>query len=762
MEILEEAEFLNESPEPTKIIEGFKKLTEQRYLLVKRGKVFKRLTYRYFTFINDHISYYISETSKHEKGKISLHKSIAIPLLSPILRFSLCIKIITPSSSEFFIFCKDNEEQEMMMYYIKLCSNNMLQAILDKICFTAVDHEFQTFNMLNTPKNLRSENFLTPKNVISRFLFSPSSELNLDPPEENIMIRLPRSVYHEEKDCIPECDETLVEIQELNTKKINFLEHIELPEFRVIEKGSIDEIRELGVKYLWNYQLEFAKNTFDGIRHNDLRSALHCVEICLFRVLITGRKSDIKSSMEELEYSQKACSCKNEIHIDILNAELMLFKAFINLRNSWKTYKKYESSQIFDTDIRARIELGLGIFLLLISLSPVSVSTILRLAGFSSNREEGLSHLFKCIEYNSSHSPYAAIILSLYYTDLDPDIKKATEIIDNFINVYPGCVLFHWVKSIISWKNNQIESAVSNLDRALYYCGEELSTQAAFIKYELGWFYFLRFEWDLARKQFESILLDTLSLSSELDELVKQLLNYGKLQPEQEKILEEMLRRKKTSKKKSNNWLESEKTPDRVYLPHKSCLITQFVCCLSAVNIYDEIWLKIIQISSNYPNSHSSLDEDFGALSQSYLNRKSTILMPFEVIYFMKQHTKLLSYMLTKIYSIASDVITRINLNNKDEYAEYCSARMIQIMSLALNGDTILAIDLCKVSSEAVDKLPSWAIYIAPHLLYWCSRVYIAEGNKKIAEVLLKKAKKYKKYIFDISLKIEKVITDLL
>ena len=779
MDILDESTIFESLPEPKRLLEGFRKLTEKRHLLLKYGKILKRRTFRYAKFKSDSLCYYTSEFSKQKNGIINLHKCIALPMPSPLPSYTSSIKVITHSSANFYLFCADSEELEIMMEYIKLASNKMLQQVLDKMCFSAIDQEFQIINELKTPKASKTENYLTPKNALSRFLFSPVSESNLDPPEENIMIKLPMSISHECHHPIPEADEenleeTLIEIKELYTSTIQLNGNFPVFNHAVLENGSIDEIRELGVRYLWNYQLTNAGKIFESIKGRDLRSHLHCTELCLFRVLITGRKGDIKNTMDELESFQKAQHTLNDPNSEILGAEANLFKAillvitgqkfkaFINLRNCWKSYKKFEHNANLNGDMKSRVELGLGIFLLIISLAPVSVTTILRLAGFSSNRGEGLQHLFKCYEQSASHSPYAGIILSLYYVDLDPNIEKASEIIESLVPKYPGCVLLHWVNSIISWKNNQLEAAIGYLNKALRCCEPELCSQAAFIKYELGWFYFLRFDWVLAKTQFESILLDTLSLSSELDDLVKHLLQYGSLSSSQTALVHSMSNKKSQKKKKNVNWLESDKTLDRVYLPHKSCLITQLVSCISALSSYDETWLKIIQISSSLSTSHTSLDEDFAGLSRSYINRKSTVLMPYEVIYFMKQHTKLLPHMLVKVFSTATEVIDKIGVAVKENCAEYCSARMLQIMALALNGDTAHAAEICKGVVEVIDMIPAWANYIAPHILYWCARVFIVEDDKVGARGLLKKAKKYKKYIFDISLKIDRVISDLI
>jgi hypothetical protein len=104
-----------------------------------------------------------------------------------------------------------------------------------------------------------------------------------------------------------------------------------------------------------------------------------------------------------------------------------------------------------------------------------------------------------------------------------------------------------------------------------------LQPHAAFLNYELGWFYFLRLQWKEAAGQFESILVDCLSLSTELDQFVKNVLA---LAPDEEQTISQLQvfedlfnRRFSQTKKKKQNWTKEAK--DRVFLPHKVCLIAQ-------------------------------------------------------------------------------------------------------------------------------------------------------------------------------------------
>jgi len=118
-------------------------------------------------------------------------------------------------------------------------------------------------------------------------------------------------------------------------------------------------------------------------------------------------------------------------------------------------------------------------------------------------------------------SSFAALICILYYLDLNPNLTVACDILNKSLEKYPSCVLYHWVASIVSWKCSQVDDAVFYIKKALWSCGEELSPTAAFLKYELGWFYFLKLQWPEALIQFEGILYDCLSLSTELDSFVK-------------------------------------------------------------------------------------------------------------------------------------------------------------------------------------------------------------------------------------------------
>ena len=260
--------------------------------------------------------------------------------------------------------------------------------------------------------------------------------------------------------------------------------------------------------------------------------------------------------------------------------------------------------------------------------------------------------------------------------------------------------------------------------------------------------------------------MDTLSLSSELDSFVKEELVSGELN-EHRKILFENLYSRGVSTKKSSkgSWIEGTSTKkDRVFIPHKSCLIAQLAGCLAAINDKKvEFWLKVAKISAATPTaSRTKLDEEFGALAQCFLKRKYKELLPYEIIYFLKQHTKLLPNMLTKIFHSAELVASLLPAERTGSVlVEWASSKMLMIMALCLNGDTNDASDIADEIIPMLKGIPEWARYIIPHTLYWCSRAYGAELRFEEAITVLNMAQKHKNYSFNIRGKILRVLEDM-
>ena len=748
-------------------VENLHLLCKERRPLLKIGKIFKRKVIRYYIFHNEFLIYYSKKNSCKCKGSISLVRSMALPFKSPSRKSRFCIKVTTCDFlSEFFIFPESFSEQQLFLAYIRLASNGVIQQVLETSLISTTDQEIQLLSEVTVLKvakahsNSVSHMDSAPKDI--EFNGYSREEVNLEQEElESKSFEQEIEIFNDE--------------EEVHAEFVPYHSRVPSKDIPV----TPESIRQSGINLLWNFDLDSAKSHFEQLKDSDLRALLHIAEVNLFQVLVTGRKSDVLKSSESLQEAEKFSSNCKEQFSDIVQAEVSLLKsvlllvsgqklkAFITMRSAWKNYRKYENSlaKIQDPDILARAYFGLGLFMLIMSLVPTSIATILRLAGFCSNREKGLDYLYKCKSLHVSRSPFASIVLALFYIDMEPNFHKAEELIDEYLRIYPSCVLFYWVSSVVSWKLNKVDGAVALLQTALHCCGKSLSKKAAFIKYELGWFYFLRLEWKQSRKQFEEILLDTLSLSSELDAFVKEALTSQKLSYDSQAQFDSLYSRGISTKKKKGNWIDGGGTKkDRVFIPHKSCLIAQLAGCLAAQNDPRvEFWLKVTKISAATPTaSRTKLDEEFGSLAQCFLKRKYKELLPYEIIYFLKQHTKLLPGMLMQIYNSAENVVGKIG-NDKSQLAlvEWTSAKMLQIMALSLNGDTADASIIADETLPVLKAIPDWCRYVVPHTLYWCSRAYGAELRFEDAISALNLAQKHKNYSFNIRGKILKVLEDM-
>lgn len=140
-----------------------------------------------------------------------------------------------------------------------------------------------------------------------------------------------------------------------------------------------------------------------------------------------------------------------------------------------------------------------------------------------------------------SRSALAAIVLCLYHIDLNPNLEKVCEILKKYMRLYPKNALFQWIASNVSWKYSQLDDAVFFIKSSLNSCPTSFQDKAAFLHYEIGWFYYLKLEFQQSLDNFDLVVSNCVSLK-----------------PSGELITEETG--------------SSLKNDDFVYLPHRACL----------------------------------------------------------------------------------------------------------------------------------------------------------------------------------------------
>ena len=304
------------SNNPKLILEKFQELFREKRVLVKKGKIFKRKLIRYYILRNEYLIYYARQHSNKLKGTVNLIRSISIPIKSPWIKYRFCIKVSTSDfHSEFYIFPLTIYEQSLFMLYFKLASNGEIQQALEKSKFTSIDQEIQLLAEITVAKVNKSHS-----NSISH-----SSHH-----EETMEINKNEQVKH---DCSYDANiENDSESEEVKAEILPTIVYLPTKEIPPTKEG----IRMQGIRCLWNFELDSAVLHFEKIKDQDLRSVLLCAEVNLFKVLVTGRKSDVLKSSDLLQEMEKYFSHTTEDYSDIILAETSLLKSVLLLVSGHK------------------------------------------------------------------------------------------------------------------------------------------------------------------------------------------------------------------------------------------------------------------------------------------------------------------------------------------------------------------------------------------------------------------------------------------
>jgi len=561
---------------------------------------------------------------------------------------------------------------------------------------------------------------------------------------------------------------------------------------KVDQRSATDAYRE-AMHLMWDYRLDAAKRILEPYRHSIVLHACAFAECSTLRVVLTGRKNEAVGCLDlirEAEQLRDSRPNSGGLEIDVCSAELMLmrcglqvligsrFSLFFSLRRCWYAYRrleyliseqcaiacgelgctagttcaqgdrsKDEFSAVTTEDLKGRVCFGLGLFYLITSMLPVSLSPLIRLAGFVIDRNQGKNNLLKCVEDLLGHrATLAIIVLSMYHLDLEPDIKRAGELLVRGLNQNPTNVLLHWASSLLAWRNADVASAVEVLDRALSCCDCELGEQAIYLRYELGMFQFMAMYWSLAYEHLR--------------------------------------------------YVHDSINADKIFFPYRTLVSAQLAaCCFSMGNDSEgEALCRAAACAPQDWNGTSRLEGDFAKVMQVFLKRRVVTrrLLCFEVMYLLRQLPRvpatLLQRLLDQIKQEAEpfsqqtaqllaqkseSVRAPVNGNsmhapqvspNTPEMAvlvEHVSAQVMQCIILFYLGDLDQAMVFVPQLSSLCSCLPAWCLYLHVHGLYWCGRVFALSGQNPEAIRCLRQARQYKKYPFNISTKISKVLDSL-
>lgn len=582
------------------------------------------------------------------------------------------------------------------------------------------------------------------------------------------------------------------------TSPVGIFEASSLGKRRENKVSAVDVYRE-AMSLMWDYKLDQAQRILEPYRTTIVWHACAYAECACMRVVLTGRRSDAVATLELVRHAEHLkevrCGSKGSSPaLDVCAAELLLMRCglqvitgcrltlFLSLRRCWYAYRRLETiltensgqgvrsavgscsvygcdpsnaphvddaDAIIDTlsldDIWGRVCFGLGLFYLVTSLLPVGLCPLVRLAGFLIDRDQGKAYLARCVDgCLGPRATLATIVLSMYHLDLDPDMERAGDLLIQGLTSKPNNVLLHWAASLMAWRNADIESAVVEIGSALYSCGDGLRDNAIYLRYELGMFHFMAMYWPMAYEHLRYV----------------------------------------------HDAVES----DKIFFPYRTLVSAQLaaVCFSMGRDAEGEALCRAsVSVGQEWSGGALRLEGDFAKVMQLFLKRRVVTrrLLAFEVMYLLRQLPRVPAAMLQSLQDeirkeaqpyeaqfvekIAQKnsaggqdsgfLVPQIAANSPEMaiLVEHVSAQVMQCIILFYLGDLEQAMTFVPQLSWLCTVLPPWCVYLQVHGLYWCGRVYALSNDNVEAARCLRLAKVQKKYPFNISTKVSKVLDTL-
>ncbi|XP_069623266.1 tetratricopeptide repeat protein 39A-like isoform X1 [Ranitomeya imitator] len=217
-----------------------------------------------------------------------------------------------------------------------------------------------------------------------------------------------------------------------------------------------------------------------------------------------------------------------EAHAEVCFAECLLQRAALiflqdeNMINFIKGGMKVRSSYVIYRELnnfiqsngfrkgeshahlQGGISLGIGAFNLTLSLFPPRILKILEFAGFSGDKEYGLSQLQEGATSSNLRSLLCTMLLLCYYTFLsfilgigEEDVREADSLLQPYLSRYPKSAIFLFFAG-------RIEEIKGNIDQAIHWYEAGCSAQQSWKQFhhmcywELMWCFAYKGMWKMA------------------------------------------------------------------------------------------------------------------------------------------------------------------------------------------------------------------------------------------------------------------------
>lgn len=314
--------------------------------------------------------------------------------------------------------------------------------------------------------------------------------------------------------------------------------------------SSLDECMQAVELFLGNKFTE----SLDRVRPRAKESMYHALvyaSILEMRAMMTFEHEDILHAWQTMKEAQEVCQrfrkktamvsfsslvhkqngesfTEEEMHAEVCYAECLLqraaltflqdenmvhfIKGGIRLRSSFLLYRELNNfiqSNHFTkgrahVHLEGGIALGIGAFNLTLSLFPPRILKLLEFAGFSGDKEYGLSRLHEGASSPNLRSLLCVMLLLCYYTFLtfilgsgEESQSEAQALLKPYLNRYPTSAIFLFFAG-------RIEEIKGNIDEAIALFEEGCAAQQAWKQFhhmcywELMWCFAYKGMWKMA------------------------------------------------------------------------------------------------------------------------------------------------------------------------------------------------------------------------------------------------------------------------
>ncbi|CAJ1075422.1 tetratricopeptide repeat protein 39A [Xyrichtys novacula] len=311
-------------------------------------------------------------------------------------------------------------------------------------------------------------------------------------------------------------------------------------------KECLDECMEALDLFLNNHFSESLEKLRPRLANESMYHALIYATILEMQAMMTFQHDDISNAGNTMKCAQEVCQrfrrkspglvnkaggellTEEQLHAEVCYAECQLqraaltflqdenmvsfIKGGIKVRNSYLIYKdlhSYIKSQSFlqgpsHLHLEGGISFGIGAFNLTLSLFPPRILKVLEFAGFSGDKEYGLSLLRNGATGLNLRSMLCALLLLCYYTFLtfilgtgEGEVSEAESLLKPFRLRYPRGAIFLFFEG-------RTEAIKGNIDEAVALFEEGCKAQQAWKQFhhmcywELMWCFTYKRAWKMA------------------------------------------------------------------------------------------------------------------------------------------------------------------------------------------------------------------------------------------------------------------------